>query len=130
MVTYSHDSTSEKRPMEELPDNVFEYNPSPIAMRAVPVLPTEDQAQGANEIGLLSSEYGIAESAEAEAEPASESESLASMSTDTEEEDEGSLLMADVTPDEMCRSVQGWPPSKPCCASQLTLSHATFILSW
>ena len=105
MVTYQHESASESAPeqaqqLEELSDNMFEYNPSPIALRAVPILPTEHQAQDYNVPGLLNSEYTVTESSTAEA--ASES---ASASTDTEEEDEGSLLMDDISPDELCRSV-------------------------
>lgn len=114
MVTYSHESASEQmlQEVERLPDNVLEYNTSPIALRAVPILPLELPADGADEFEGVSAEDDDADSAEAdsaeadlaEADSSSESESdeAASVSTDTEEEEDGSLLMADVSPQELC----------------------------
>ncbi|KAL3156643.1 hypothetical protein ABBQ38_000926 [Trebouxia sp. C0009 RCD-2024] len=102
LVTYNHDSAADQMPqeVERLPDDVLDYNSAPIALRAVPILPIDQPAEDVDELEDLSSEYAEADPAEAEA--TSESEDVASISTDTEDEDdESSLLMADVSPQEL-----------------------------
>lgn len=106
LVTYNHDSAADQMPqeVERLPDDVLDYNSAPIALRAVPILPIDQPAEDVDELEDLSSEYAEADPAEAEA--TSESEDVASISTDTEDEDdESSLLMADVSPQELCTYV-------------------------
>ena len=112
MVTYDHSSAAEQLPevVEELPDDVLEYNSSPISQRAVPILPMDLQEQDDDEYETLGSEYVQAESrlvdAESpEADSVSGSDDVDSISTDIEEEEEGSLLMEDASPQELCMYV-------------------------
>ena len=112
MVTYDHSSAAEQLPevVEELPDDVLEYNSSPISQRAVPILPIDLQEQDDDEYETLGSEYVQAESrlvdAESpEADSVSGSDDVDSISTDIEEEEEGSLLMEDASPKELCMYV-------------------------
>lgn len=109
MVTYDHTPDAEQLPevVEALPDDVLEYNSSPISQWAVPVLPIDLQAEGGDEYEKLGSEYVQAESqlvgAESEeADSVSGSDDVHSISIDADEEDESSLLLADVSPQELC----------------------------
>ena len=122
MVTYDHTSASEELPevVEELPDDVLEYNSSPISQRAVPILPIDLQAEDADDYENLGSDYVQAESrlvdtgsAEAaEADSVNGSDDVNSISTDIEEEEEDSLLMGDASPQELCTYVM--PGSRLC----------------
>ena len=105
LVTYSYDSAAEQplQEVERLPDNVLDYTSAPIALRAVPVLPIDQPAEDSDEFEVTSSEYGEADPAEAES--TSGSDDVASVSTDTEDEDESSLLLADISPQELCTYV-------------------------
>ena len=109
MVTYDHTPDAEQLPVvvETLPDDVLEYNSSPISQWAVPVLPLDLQPEGGDEYENLGSQYVQAESQlvsteSEEAEAVSGSDDVDSISTDADEEDESSLLLADVSPQELC----------------------------
>ena len=113
METYDHTSASEQLPevVEQLPDNVFEYNSSPISQRAVPILPLDLQAEDADDYTDMGSEYVQAESQlvgaeSAEIDSVTGSDDVDAISTDTEEADEGSLLLADASPQELCMYVK------------------------
>ena len=121
MVTYDHTSASEQlsEVVEQLPDDVFEYNSSPISQRAVPILPLDLQAEDADDYTNMGSEYVQAESQlvgaeSAGTEPGTGSDDGDSISTDTEEEEESSLLMADASPQELCTYVT--PDTRLCVA--------------
>lgn len=109
MITYDHTPASEQIPevVESLPDDVLEYNSSPISQGAVPILPLDLQAESGDDYENLGSEYVQAESQlvgteSEEADLVSGSDDVDSISTDADEEDESSLLLADVSPQELC----------------------------
>ena len=128
--TYQHASASEQLPeeVERLPDNVLEYDSSPISARAVPIFPIALQADDPDEFEVLGSEFveaesAWAESAEAElaeADSVTGSDDVDSISTDIEEEEEASLLMAEVSVEEMCLYV--YLPNHFCVST--LLQHA------